>query len=142
MPAHIARSLANAAPTPFWLDQPDAPDAEPALAGHVTADLAVVGGGFTGLWAALLARERERGVATAGWQLDGIEEDAAAARALGHDVTVLDAGALRRELNSPLFVGGLKTTTGNALLEPARLAWGLRRACLDTGSRSRTPGAG
>src|SRR6202034_2274691 len=29
-----------------------------ALAAEVTADLAVIGGGFTGLWTALLARER------------------------------------------------------------------------------------
>ncbi len=77
----------------------------------------------------------ELSVATAGWQLDGIEEEAAAARALGHDVTVLDGDAMRRELNSPLFTGGLKTTTGNAMLEPGRLAWGLRRACLDAGVR-------
>lgn len=54
----IARSLAGAAPQSFWLDQPDAPEPQPALAGEVTADLAVIGGGFTGLWTALLARER------------------------------------------------------------------------------------
>ena len=54
----IARSLAHAAPRSFWLDQPDAPEPLPALAGSVTADLAVIGGGFTGLWTALLARER------------------------------------------------------------------------------------
>jgi hypothetical protein len=42
-----------------WLDQPDAPEPLPALAGRVSADLAVVGGGFTGLWTALLARERD-----------------------------------------------------------------------------------
>ena len=54
----IARSLAGAVPRSFWLDQPDAPDPLPALAGGVTADLAVIGGGFSGLWTALLARER------------------------------------------------------------------------------------
>jgi glycine/D-amino acid oxidase-like deaminating enzyme len=77
----------------------------------------------------------ELNVATAAWQLDGIEEQAAAARALGHQVEILDAAAVRRELNSPILVGGLKVTTGNALLEPGRLAWGLRRACLDAGVR-------
>ena len=54
----VARSLAGAVPRSFWLDQPDAPEPVAALAGNVTADLAVIGGGFTGLWTALLARER------------------------------------------------------------------------------------
>ena len=42
----------------FWLDDPRAPQPEPRLDGHIECDLAVVGGGFTGLWSALLARER------------------------------------------------------------------------------------
>jgi glycine/D-amino acid oxidase-like deaminating enzyme len=226
LPAAVAKSLAHASRTPFWLDQPDAPEPLPALAGHLTTDLAVVGGGFTGLWTALLAKERdpsrdvvllearavanaasgrnggfcsaslthgignglerfpeemplleklgeqnlreigdtiaahdidcdfqltgELSVATAAWQLEGVEEEAAAARALGHDVEVLDGPGIRRELNSPLLVGGLKVSTGNALVEPGRLAWGLRRACLDAGVRiyeqtpvsSITPGGG
>jgi glycine/D-amino acid oxidase-like deaminating enzyme len=207
----IARSLAGAAPRSFWLDQPDAPEPLPALAGGVTADLAVIGGGFTGLWTALLARERypdldvvlleartvgwaasgrnggfcsaslthgignglerfpdelplleklgeqnlreigetvarlgidcdfqptgELGLATAGWQLDGLDEEAVAARQLGHEVEVLDQAGARAELSSPLWVGGVKYTTGNAMVEPGRLAWGLRRACLDAGVR-------
>ena len=207
----VARSLAAAAPRSFWLDQPDAPEPLPALTGHVTADLAIVGGGFTGLWTALLARERdpsldvvlveagtvgwaasgrnggfcsaslthglanglerfpaempllerlgaqnlreigetvarhgidcdfsltgELAFATAPWQLEGLAEEAAAARALGHDVEVLDATAARGELDSPLFAGGLRYTGGNAMVEPGRLAWGLRRACLQAGVR-------
>jgi len=54
-----ARALAHARPVPFWLDRPDAPPAEPALAGPARAGLAVIGGGFTGLWTALLAKERD-----------------------------------------------------------------------------------
>ncbi len=207
----VARSLANAAPRSFWLDGPGAPEPLPALAGSTTADLAIVGGGFTGLWTALLARERdpsrdvvlleartsgwaasgrnggfcsaslthglgnglerfpaempllerlgaenlreigetvakhdidcdfsltgELNIATAPWQLDGLAGEAAAARALGHDVTVLDAAGIRAELDSPLFVGGLRYTGGNAMVEPGRLAWGLRRACLEAGVR-------
>jgi glycine/D-amino acid oxidase-like deaminating enzyme len=207
----IARSLAGALPRPFWLDQPDAPEPLPALAGSVTADLAIVGGGFTGLWTALLARERypgldvvlleaktvgwaasgrnggfcsaslthglgnglerfpdelpllerlgeqnlreigetvakhgidcdfqptgELALATADWQLDGLDEEAVTARRLGHDVEVLDGAGARAELRSPLWVGGLKYTTGNAMVEPGRLAWGLRRACLAAGVR-------
>ena len=207
----VARSLAAAAPRPFWLDQPGAPEPRPALAGRVTADLAVIGGGFTGLWTALLARERypdldvvlleaktvgwaasgrnggfcsaslthgignglqrfgaemrvlerlgaqnlreigetisryaidcdfqpvgELALATAGWQLDGLDTEAVAARQLGHDVEVLDAAGAQAELGSPLWRGGLKFTTGNAMVDPGRLAWGLRRACLDAGVR-------
>ena len=211
IPANVARSLAEAAPRSFWLDQPDAPEPLPALTGPVRADLAVVGGGFTGLWTALLARERdpsldvvlleartagwaasgrnggfcsaslthgignglerfgdempllerlgeqnlreigetvarlgidcdftangELAIATAPWQLEGLDSEAAAARALRHDVSLLDAGQMRAELDSPAFLGGLRYTTGNALVEPGRLAWGLRRACLDAGVR-------
>jgi glycine/D-amino acid oxidase-like deaminating enzyme len=57
--AAIARSLADARPVSYWLDQPDAPEPMPALAGTTSADLAIVGGGFTGLWTALLAKERD-----------------------------------------------------------------------------------
>jgi glycine/D-amino acid oxidase-like deaminating enzyme len=59
VPAAIARSLADAKPGSFWLDSRDAPEPLPPLAGTTTADLAVIGGGFTGLWTALLARERD-----------------------------------------------------------------------------------
>jgi glycine/D-amino acid oxidase-like deaminating enzyme len=46
-----------AEPRPFWLDQPGAPPARAALRGEAAADLVVTGGGFTGLWTALLAKE-------------------------------------------------------------------------------------
>jgi glycine/D-amino acid oxidase-like deaminating enzyme len=226
LPAAVTKSLVHAAPKPYWLDQPDAPEPAAALAGQITADLAVVGGGFTGLWTALLARERdpsrdvvlleaksvgwaasgrnggfcsaslthgignglerfpadmpvleklgaqnlreigetvarhgidcdfqltgELNVATAPWQLEDAEDEAAVARQLGHDVEILDAEQTRAQLGSPRFVGAVKYTTGNALVDPGRLAWGLRRACLDAGVRiyestpvtSITPGTG
>ncbi|WP_372802794.1 NAD(P)/FAD-dependent oxidoreductase [Paracoccus seriniphilus] len=44
---------------PLWLDHPDAPNVEPQLIGHASADLLIVGGGFTGLWAAILAKEAQ-----------------------------------------------------------------------------------
>jgi glycine/D-amino acid oxidase-like deaminating enzyme len=58
-PALVAESLRDARPVSYWLDRPDAPAPCPALRGAATADLAVVGGGFTGLWTALLAKERD-----------------------------------------------------------------------------------
>jgi glycine/D-amino acid oxidase-like deaminating enzyme len=55
----IRRSYADAEPRPFWLDQAGAPQPGPPLEGEHTADLVIVGGGLTGLWAALLAREED-----------------------------------------------------------------------------------
>ena len=57
-PAVVRASLADATPDVFWTDRPERPAPRSALtgAGH-TADLVVVGGGFTGLWAAIQAKE-------------------------------------------------------------------------------------
>jgi glycine/D-amino acid oxidase-like deaminating enzyme len=55
----IDRSLADARPVPFWLDDPAAPAPTPPLTGSRRADLAIVGAGFTGLWAAIEAKERD-----------------------------------------------------------------------------------
>jgi glycine/D-amino acid oxidase-like deaminating enzyme len=48
----------DASPLPFWLDRPW-PAAAPAVEADVETDLAIIGGGFTGLWAAVMAK-RER----------------------------------------------------------------------------------
>jgi glycine/D-amino acid oxidase-like deaminating enzyme len=199
------------------LDQPDAPSALPALTGPVHADLAVVGGGFTGLWTALRAKEREPGrevvlleartvgwaasgrnggfcsaslthglgnglarfpsemptlqrlglsnldaiestlsrygiscgfertgellVALAPWQAEELAQSAAAAARLGQSWQVLSAAEVRAEVSSPTYVGGVWDRRGCALVDPARLAWGLREACLHLGVRiyERTP---
>jgi glycine/D-amino acid oxidase-like deaminating enzyme len=55
--AEARRSFADAEPRPFWLAQPGAPEAGPSLETDDEADLVVIGGGLTGLWAALVARE-------------------------------------------------------------------------------------
>lgn len=208
---HIGSSLAAARTMSYWLDTPDAPAPEPALTGRVTADLAVVGGGFTGLWAALQAKEAKPGrdvvlvegraiawagtgrnggfcaaslthglsngqdrfplelatletlgrrnldeiektisrygidcdftrtgelsVATQPWQVQGLRETAALAARLGSDVRLLDSQAVQAELNSPTYLGGLWDTDSCAIVDPARLAWGLRTACLEAGVR-------
>ncbi|MDQ1732815.1 MAG: hypothetical protein QOK10_2974 [Pseudonocardiales bacterium] len=51
----------RAAPVPYWLDRAGRPEARPALTGRLRTDLAVVGGGFSGLWTAVLAKERQPG---------------------------------------------------------------------------------
>jgi glycine/D-amino acid oxidase-like deaminating enzyme len=53
------RALADARPAVLWTDTPDAPDPDAPLAGSTRADLVVIGGGLTGLWAAIGAREED-----------------------------------------------------------------------------------
>lgn len=63
---------------PFWVDDAPAPAVEGTLRGTIVCDLAIVGAGYTGLWTALLAKERHpdwRVVVvegkTAGWAASG-----------------------------------------------------------------------
>ena len=53
------RLVLAAEPKPFWLDRPGAPPPRERLRGEVACELAVIGGGFTGLWTALLAKESD-----------------------------------------------------------------------------------
>jgi glycine/D-amino acid oxidase-like deaminating enzyme len=211
LPAAPPAALAGARPVPYWLDQPGRPPPEPPLNRATAAGLAVIGGGFTGLWTALLAKERDPAadvallegraigwaasgrnggfcaaslthglangrarfpaevaeldrlgmtnldeiagaitryridcaaertgelvVAVAPWQLAGLHADAEAARALGHDVQVLDSEAVQAQVASPTYQGGVWYRDACLMLDPARLAWGLRRACLEAGVR-------
>src|ERR1039457_7551676 len=57
----LSRLVTAAKAKPFWLDRPDAPPARPPVRGYRACDLVVIGGGFTGLWAALLAKEANPG---------------------------------------------------------------------------------
>ena len=203
--------LADAVPRVFWLDDPAIPESEPPLHGAEIADLVVVGGGYTGLWTALRAKERYSGldvllleattcgsaasgrnggfcdaslthgfpngqarwpdelaeldrigaenltaigdtitahridcgwertgeltVATAPHQVDELAEGAEEMTAAGHDVEFLDTDAAREQVHSPTYLAALWDRGGTALVEPARLAWGLRRACLSSGVR-------
>ncbi len=54
-------ALADASPSCFWLDRPDRPEPRPGLECDDEADLAIVGGGYTGLGAALMALEDDPG---------------------------------------------------------------------------------
>lgn len=58
-PALVDAALAPSRQSVFWLDDvPDRP-AFPPLRGVLEADLAIVGGGFAGLWTAVLAHRRD-----------------------------------------------------------------------------------
>src|SRR5690606_34614235 len=80
-------------------------------------------------------RTGELEVATEHWQLDGLREYHEAATKLGQRSELLDADGIRSEVNSPTYLGGVWQRDGCAMLDPARLAWGLRQACQRLGVR-------
>ena len=207
----VSHALAGAAPKPFWLDDPARPAALPKLNSDIHCDLTVVGGGYSGLWTALLAKERDPGrdvvlleggrigwaasgrnggfcaaslthglangierfpgevrtltrlgaenldaieatvrkyaidcawertgemnVATAEWQAADLCEYAAIAAQYGEHVDYLDADAVRAQVNSPTYLAATWDRESCAIVNPARLAWGLRNACLSLGVR-------
>ena len=55
----MSNTLATASPTPYWLDSPRRPAPRPALSGSTRCELAIVGGGYSGLWTAILAKEAD-----------------------------------------------------------------------------------
>jgi glycine/D-amino acid oxidase-like deaminating enzyme len=207
----VHRSWADAEQKVFWLDRPDAPEPSAPLTASEEADLVVVGGGFTGLWAALQAKEEdpsrdvviveadtiafgasgrnggfcdsslthglpngldrfpnelERIEAQAVENFDGIretvrrygidcdwletgeilvarephelrwiEESVELMRRFGYEADVLAGEQLRSEIASPTYLGGAWKRSGCAMIDPARLAWGLRAAAIELGVR-------
>ncbi len=210
-------ALAPARRACLWLDRPDRPAVAPRLAGDVSADLLVVGGGFTGLWSALLAKRADPGrdvllaeggrvadgatgrnggfvaaslthglanglrrwpdemptllrlgrenlasivatieeygidcdllrsgeldIALEPYQLEAARAHVADARSLGEDVELIDAATAQERVHAPGVLGAVYDATGVVLVDPARLAEGLRAACLAEGVRlhERTP---
>ena len=73
----VVAALENTKLKPFWLDDVTRVE-RPSLAGDIEADLVIVGGGYTGLWTAVQAKERDpnRSVViveahTVGWAASG-----------------------------------------------------------------------
>ncbi len=207
-------AIADAEPYAYWMDDADEPDANAMLVHPETCDLCIIGGGYTGLWTAILAKERdpsrdvvlidahEAGSAASGRNggfmdsslthgianaqerfpdevglledlglenmneiesairrydidcdferngvieiastrhndnyLEELLEDYEQLRELGHKVEWLDEHAVKREVNSPIFTGGMWCKDTAALVDPARLAWGLKRAAESLGVR-------
>ncbi|MCE0536355.1 FAD-binding oxidoreductase [Kineosporia rhizophila] len=195
-PRLVEQALAGSRHAVFWLEDAPGPHHEP-LTAATTADLAVVGGGYLGLWTAVQAKRRDPGARvvlleaeTIGWaasgrnggfceasithgedngrsrwpgeysalerlgreNLDGFERDV---RELGLDCQwertgtlavavephqvqwlgpdALDAGRVRGEIASPLFLGGTWNRRDTALVHPARLAHELARVAVELG---------
>src|SRR4051794_14096349 len=57
----IRAALADAAHTPFWLEDPGRPATEPWFTGTTETDLLVIGGGYCGLWTAPQEKEQNPG---------------------------------------------------------------------------------
>lgn|GEM_PF-7126454 len=57
MRTELKEALHGSKNMPLWLDRPDRPQTAPCLSARVETELAIVGAGFSGLWAALLAKE-------------------------------------------------------------------------------------
>ncbi len=212
--------LADASPEPYWLDRPGRPAARRRLVEDIQADLVVVGGGFTGLWAAVQAAEERPGrrivlleagriadgasgrnggfcaaslthglgngherfadelpillrmgfetldaieaavarhgiacdfertgeldVAVADWQVEALAEEHELARGLGLDWRLLDRDQVQAEVASPTYLAAIDDPNGVALVDPARLAWGLAATAERLGVRvfEHTPATG
>jgi glycine/D-amino acid oxidase-like deaminating enzyme len=74
-------------------------------------------------------------VATRAHEVADLEEHAEELRRFGHEAEWLDAEAVRAEIDSPTYVGGVWQKTGVGVLDPARLAWGLAVAAESLGAR-------
>jgi len=209
----VLHSLADLTGSPLWFDPKVSgpiPPPRPGLDGDLEVDLAVVGGGLTGCWTALLALERDPSasvalieaaelgwaasgrnggfcsstlthglgnglerwpgelavlnrmgranldeleqtltrygidcdfsragelvVAVAPWQLDGLRELHRAAADLDEDLELLDGAQTRALVDSPTYLGSLRDRVGTAVLNPARLVWGLAGAAESLGA--------
>jgi glycine/D-amino acid oxidase-like deaminating enzyme len=78
-------------------------------------------------------RAAEIGVATEPWHLDHLEKSEQVHRSVGDDVDLLDADQMQASVHSPTYLGGL-IRRNEALVEPARLCWGLRAAAEHLGA--------
>ena len=74
-------------------------------------------------------------VATREHEVEWLAEAAATGREHGEESVLLDRDEVRAEVNSPTYLGGLWQRSGNATVDPARLAWGLRDTAVRQGVR-------
>jgi glycine/D-amino acid oxidase-like deaminating enzyme len=74
-------------------------------------------------------------VATREHELADLEQHAEELRRFGYEAGWLDGEAVRAEIDSPTYLGGVWQKTGVGVLDPARLAWGLAAAAESLGAR-------
>jgi len=79
-------------------------------------------------------RAAEVGVATAPWHLESLQESLETHERFGDDVELLDGDAMQTRVHSPTYLGGLIRHNDVALVDPARLCWGLRSAAESLGA--------
>ena len=72
---------------------------------------------------------------TDAYQEPWLEEEAETLRRFGHEATVFDAAAMQAEVASPTYLGGVWDHTGSGIVDPGKLAAGLRDAALRAGVR-------
>ncbi len=68
-------------------------------------------------------------------ELDMLREYAEQLREYGHEAELLDREGVRAEIASPIFLGGVWRRTGCAIVDPAKLCWGLARVAEQQGVR-------
>lgn len=73
-------------------------------------------------------RSGEVAVAVEPYQVEDLAEYAQMGRDLGVDLRLLDAAEVRGILDSPTYLAAVLDTEGVAMVDPARLAWGLAAA--------------
>lgn len=83
----VEHALSETRHATFWLDDLGAHTTYPALSGSFRADVVVVGGGYTGLWSALRAKQRHPGARvvlvdarSVGWAASGRDAGICGAR--------------------------------------------------------------
>jgi glycine/D-amino acid oxidase-like deaminating enzyme len=73
-------------------------------------------------------------VATREHEVEELEQHVDELRRFGHDADWLDREAVQAEIASPTYLGGVWQKSGVAVLDPARLAWGLAAAAESLGA--------
>ncbi len=202
-------AVADAEPRSYWPTTLPVREPHPSLERAIDCDLCIIGGGYTGLWAALSAKEQapdrsvvllegircgagassrnggflnyslthgiengrvrfpdeiatierlamhnfaelgddlrrhridaefeptgELDVAVSPDQVDGLRAGVEAMAEFGQEVEFLDRERVRAEVHSPLYCAGRWQKTGAAMVNPAKLADGLRRAAIAAG---------
>ncbi len=68
-------------------------------------------------------------------EVESLEGDAELLRRFGHRAEVLDGEAMRAEVSSPTYLGGVWDRTGAGIVDPGKLGRGLLEAALRAGVR-------